>query len=235
MELNKYPMVILITGASKGIGNFLATQLVLKGYTVYGTYNSTEPELNNGFSLNKVDVSNYEQVKLWIQSLQLRNKKIVLINAAGITYNSFTHKADPDKWLEVINVNLFGSFNTSRYILPMMRKENFGRIINISSVVAQLGVNGTSAYAASKAALWGLSKALAAENATKGITVNSLTLGYFNIGMINEIPEELQKSILNKIPQQKFGEPGNIISAIEFLIKSDYTTGANIDINGGIY
>jgi len=228
-------MVILITGASKGIGYFLATQFVLKGYTVYGTYNTAEPELNNGFSLNKVDVSNYEQVKLWIQSLQLRDKKIVLINAAGITYNSFAHKADPDKWLEVINVNLFGSFNTSRYILPMMRKENFGRIINISSVVAQLGVNGTSAYAASKAALWGLSKALAAENANKGITINSLTLGYFNIGMINEIPEELQKSILNKIPQQKFGEPGNIINAIEFLINSDYTTGASIDINGGIY
>ena len=228
-------MDILITGASKGIGKFLATHFFSKGCSIFGTYNYTEPELNLGYNMNKVDVSNYEQVELWIQSLQLKNRKIVLINAAGISYNSFAHKADPDKWLEVINTNLFGSFNTCRYILPHMRAANYGRIINFSSVVPQLGVIGTSAYAASKAGLWGLTKTLSNENATKGITVNNLNLGYFDIGMIKDVPEEMQKLLVQKIPLQTFGDPHNIINAIEFLIESDYTTGTSININGGLF
>ncbi len=228
-------MDIIITGASKGIGNFLATHFFLKGNSVFGTYNSTEPELNLGYNMSKVDVSNYEQVELWIQSIQLKSRKIVLINAAGISYNSFAHKADPDKWLEVININLFGSFNTCRYILPLMREANYGRIINFSSVVPQLGVIGTSAYAASKAGLWGLTKTLSIENATKGITVNNLNLGYFNIGMIKDVPEDMQKLLVQKIPLQTFGDPCNIINAIEFLIESDYTTGTSININGGLF
>lgn len=228
-------MVILITGASNGIGKFLSNHFASKGVAVYGTFNLTETKDQPGITMCKVDVSDYHQVERWIQSLPLTDKRIVLINAAGITYNAFAHKADPEKWLEVIKVNLLGSFNTIRVALPIMRAANFGRIINISSVVAHLGVPGTSAYAASKAALWGLSKSIAAENATKGITVNSLDLGYFNIGMIKSVPEEIQKEIVKKIPAQTFGDPDNIIKAVEFLIESSYTTGENININGGLY
>ncbi len=225
----------IITGASGGIGNFLSKHYAELGFEVFGTYNSNKPDLPNGVSLAKVDVSNHIEIEAWINSLPLKNKKLILINSAGISYNSFGHKADPDKWRDVVNVNLFGSFNTCRYLLPFMREIDFGRIINFSSVVAQIGVHGTSAYASSKAALWGLTKTLAIENASKGITVNTLTLGYFNIGMISTVPAEMQKIIVDKIPIQGFGNPENIIKAINFLIESDYTTGESININGGLY
>lgn len=229
-------MVILITGASGGIGRFLATYYTKKGCKVYGTYYSNGiTEQESGFRMDKVDVSNHAEVETWIESLALKGEKIVLLNTAGISYNTFGHKADIAKWKQVIDVNLVGSFNTCRYVLPIMREAGFGRIINFSSVVAQIGVPGTSAYATSKAALWGLSKALAVENAVKGITVNALTLGYFNIGMISTVPDEMKKEVTEKIPMRDFGNPDNIIHAIDFLINSEYTSGESLNINGALY
>ena len=111
--------------------------------------------------------------------------------------------------------------------------ENYGRIINFSSVVAQKGYVGTSAYAASKSALWGLTKVISKENATKGITINNINLGYMNIGMIEQIPEDEKDAILKEIPQQKFGEPFEIIKTLNYLIDNEYITGTSIDLNGG--
>jgi len=237
MELNLklIIMVVLITGASKGIGKFLSDYFAAKGFQVFGTQLKTQLSIVPGIKINQVDVSIFSQVETWIKSLPLVNEKLILINAAGISYNAFAHKADPEKWLDVIKVNLFGSFNTSKCVLPLMREVNYGRIINISSVVPQLGIHGTSAYSASKSGLWGLTKTLSIENATKGITVNNLNLGYFDIGMIKDVPEDMQKVLIQKIPQQTFGNPRNIINAVEFLIESDYTTGTSVNINGGLY
>jgi NAD(P)-dependent dehydrogenase (short-subunit alcohol dehydrogenase family) len=122
-----------------------------------------------------------------------------------------------------------------RAILPFMREQNYGRIINFSSVLAQKGVAGTSAYAASKAALWGMSKSIAAENAGKNITINCLNLGYFNLGMIEQVPEELQNELKKSIPTGDFGDPENIYKAVRFLIESNYVNGSSIDINGGLF
>ncbi|MBP1671863.1 MAG: family oxidoreductase, partial [Bacteroidetes bacterium] len=105
------------------------------------------------------------------------------MNCAGISYNSYAHKADIDKWNKVIEVNLNGTFNVIRNILPIMREQSYGRIINFSSIVTSLPTPGVSAYAASKAGLIGLTKSLAVENASKRITVNAINLGYANIGM----------------------------------------------------
>jgi NAD(P)-dependent dehydrogenase (short-subunit alcohol dehydrogenase family) len=116
-----------------------------------------------------------------------------------------------------------------------MREQGYGRIINFSSIVAETGIPGTSAYAASKAGLWGMARSIAVENASKGITINNLNLGYFDIGMINEVSEEYQQIVKKKIPTGKFGDPGNIFNAVKFLIESDYINGTSIDINGGIY
>ena len=113
-----------------------------------------------------------------------------------------------------------------------MRECGWGRIIFLSSVVGEKPQLGTSSYAASKSGLYGLTKALAIENASKGITVNCLNLGYFDIGMINEIPD--QQAIKDKIPFKEFGDPSNIRAAVQFLVQSDYTTGSIIDINGGL-
>ena len=116
-----------------------------------------------------------------------------------------------------------------------MREQLYGRIINLASVTAQKGVIGTSAYSSSKSAIWGFTKVVANENATKGITCNCLNLGYFNIGMISMVPENILNEIIQTIPQKKLGDAVNIFNAINFLIESDYVTGTSININGGLY
>lgn len=227
-------MKFLITGASKGIGSFLLAKFFAKGNEVFGTFNSTIPTESNSV-LTKVDITNMEEVMGWIESTCTIDDQLVVINCAGSNYNAFAHKADMEKWKKIIEVNLIGSFNVINAVLPFMREKGFGRIINFSSIVPQKGVPGTSAYAASKAGLWGITKSIAAENAKKGITINTLNLGYFNIGMISEVPEDILAGIIKTIPVQKLGDPENIYNAVNFLIKSDYITGTTIDINGGLF
>lgn len=227
-------MKILITGASKGIGSFLMDKFSNEGNEVYGTYNSTSPP-SIGINLTKVDITDDIEVQNWIETVVKTGDQIVLINCAGINYTALAHKAEIMKWEKVIHVNLVGTFNVISLILPFMRESNFGRIINFSSVVPQNGISGTSAYAAAKAGLWGLTKSIATENAKKGITINTLNLGYFDIGMIAEVPEEILAGIIKTIPVQKLGDPINIFNAIIFLINSDYINGTSIDINGGLF
>lgn len=223
----------IITGASRGIGQYLFEKYQSEGEVVYGTYLTTPPDSKNAGFISKVDISDYSEVNKWINSIELGNK-IELINCAATNYNAFAHKSDPVKWKNTIYVNLVGTFNVISALLPEMRKNNYGRIVNFSSVVAKMGVAGTSAYASSKAALWGLSKSIAIENASKGITINSLNLGYFNIGMISDVPEEIQEIIKEKIPTKSFGDPADIYNAINFIISSGYINGTSIDINGSI-
>ncbi len=227
--------MLIITGASRGIGKFLFEKFVELGENVYGTYNSTKPETDKIEFFTKIDISDYKAVSNWISTLKNKISKLTLINCAGNNYNSFAHKADLDIWSQVININLIGTFNVIRAILPIMREEGYGRIINFASIVAQMGIPGTSAYAASKAGLWGMTKSIAVENATKGITINNLNLGYFDIGMIKEVPEKFQELIKEKIPTGNFGNPENIFNAVKFLRGTDYINGTSIDINAGLY
>ena len=227
-------MKILITGASKGIGSFLMRKFIAERIEVFGTYNSTVPPSSDSY-LTKVDITDIEEVKKWIEQICNNDDQIVLINCAGTNYNAFAHKAETVKWKKVIDVNLVGTFNVISAVLPFMREKGYGRIINFASIVPQKGVPGTSAYSASKAGLWGLTKSIAAENAKKGITINTLNLGYFDIGMITEVPDEILQGIIKTIPVQKLGTPENIFNAVNFLINSDYITGTSIDINGGLF
>ena len=227
--------MIIITGASKGIGKYLFGEFQKTNPLVFGTYYSTYPGAGVIKFFEKVDISNYFDVKRWVEKISMFDIDITLINCAGINYDSFAHKADIDKWKEVININLIGTFNVIHAILPIMREQGYGRIINLSSVVAQIGIPGTSAYAASKAGLCGMIKSIAIENASKGITINNLNLGYFNIGMINEMSEGFQTTIKNKIPTGNFGTLENILNAVRFLMKSDYVNGTSIDINAGLF
>ncbi len=228
-------MTIIITGASRGVGKYLFDFYTNRGEVVYGTYNSTPPlDVDLDF-FYKVDVSNYANVKRWITEISHRLENIVLVNCAGISYNSFAHKCDINRWNEVIDVNLKGTFNVIRCLLPIMRDQSFGRIINMSSVVAQLPTPGISAYAASKAALYGLSKSICVENARKCITINSISMGYMDIGMgVNDVPAEYRSIITKQIPSNKFGDAEEIINTIDYIITTPYLTGSNIDINGGL-
>ena len=220
----KNEFLFVITGANRGIGKYLTNLEYFRGAVILQ-------------GKTDCDITKPEQVKQLFELLKNSGgeKKICLINCAGINYNSFAHKADLEQWSSVIDVNIKGTFNVINTVLPMMRLLNWGRIINLSSVVGQTGVMGTSCYSASKSALTGMIKSIAMENACNGITINNLNLGYFNIGMIEQVPVEIRDKIKQTIPCKQFGNPKNIVNAIKFLIDSDYVNGSSIDINGGLY
>ena len=226
--------MIIITGASRGIGKFLLNHfLTTTKETVIGIYYNSEPAENieNYVQLNVTDfdaISNF----VGLNADALNN--LTLINCAGITYNSFTHKSDPDQWKEVINTNLVGSFNMIRSLLPIMREQKFGRIINFSSVVAIKPTPGISAYAASKSALWGMSKSIAIENAALNVTINNVNLGYSELGMIEMVPENYIKTIIAQIPAGILCEPKDILGTVNYLRSTRYITGSSIDLSGGL-
>lgn len=225
--------MIVITGSSRGIGKFLFDKYQKLGEPVIGIYKSSV--INDSFNLFKVDVADEQGVHEWVMSIEHLLKDITLINCAGINYSSIAHKSDLKEWKRVLDVNLFGSFNLIHSLLPIMRDQNFGRIILLSSVVAQIAIPGTSAYAASKAGLWGLIKPIALESAKKGITINNINLGYFNIGMINELTEEIKKEIERKIPCGFFGDSNDIFNTVEYIRSTSYLNGSNINLNGGLF
>ncbi len=227
--------MIIITGASRGVGRFLFDKYESLNVKVYGTYNLNviKSKTNNGF-YSKVDVVNYDDVENWIKGINPQ-EKITLINCAGISYNAFAHKSDVDQWKNVIDVNLIGTYNVIRALLPCMREQNYGRIINFSSVAAQKGTPGISAYAASKSALWGLAKSIAVENASKGITINNINLGYSELGMIDQVPDKFKEQIKAQIPNGEFCKKEDVFKCVEFVKNNDYLNGSSIDLNGGIF
>lgn len=227
--------MIVITGASKGIGKFLCEEYRKKGENILGLYNSTFIESTSEKTRHfKLNITNHKDILSWIDTNKPLLDNITLINCAGINYNSFAHKADNDKWREVIEVNLVGTFNMISALLPFMREQLFGRIINFGSVVAELPSAGVSAYAASKSALYGMTKSIAVENALKGITINNINLGYSELGMISEVPEIFLEEIKKRIPSNKLCNPGDIFNTVEYLRNTEYINGTEININGGI-
>ncbi len=228
-------MKILFAGASGGIGKYLAEQFSEKGFEVFGTYNSHPPKQNLKYKMDKVDVTKESEIEEWINNVANCLDELSFIYCVGLNYNCITHKAETDKWLEVINTNLIGAQLSLKHILPLMRNKRYGRIILFSSVVPQIGVPGTSAYSSSKAGLWGLTKTVAIENASYGITINTVNLGYFDIGMIKDVPTDLLNKIINSIPIGRLGDPVNILKTVEYLIATDYITGSQINLNGGLY
>ena len=227
--------MILITGASRGIGRFLLEQFINQNEFVIGTYNLTKPQSEFSEQYYQLDVSNYEAVEQLISKIKSSLENITLINCAGISYNAFAHKSDPDQWKRVIEVNLFGSYNFIRLLLPLMREQKYGRIINFSSVAAQKGTPGISAYAASKSALWGMTKSLAVENGSLNITINNINLGYVEVGMgVEQVPLSYQKILLQQIPSASFCKPEDIFSTIQYLRNTPYINGASIDLNGAL-
>jgi NAD(P)-dependent dehydrogenase (short-subunit alcohol dehydrogenase family) len=227
--------MIIITGASGEIGSKIFEHFYRKDHATIGTYHTNKPDQFDDKNLFRIDISDYPSIESFISTIHTELTDICLINGAAITYDVFAHKSNPHDWAKTINVNLTGSFNMIRALLPIMREQQYGRIINISSVVAQKGSFGTSAYAASKSGLWGMTKSIAIENAEKNILINSINLGYMDAGMTHRIPSDVRDKIIEHIPFKKFGPISDIILAIEFLINASYVTGTSIDINGGLY
>ena len=224
--------MLIVTGASRGLGRFILDHYAANEPAV-GTYLTTPPPAER--DLFQLDVTKEEDVKRFFNEISPRLKDITLINCAGTNANSRLGKFEASAFRQVVDVAVTGSFLMIKHALQFMQGENFGRIINISSVVPQIGVPGTVAYSAAKSALWGMTKTVAKECAGSNITCNCLTLGYFEIGMISEVPEKMRNHLLSTIPMKRFGDPINVVHAIDFVRKSDYLTGSSIELNGGLF
>lgn len=231
--------VIVITGATGGIGRELVRHFEQQPVRLaLHTFQNEPFEVACEHAWFKADLSDAQQVSSFIATVLANFGKVdVLINNAGLSKNGMSWKLSAADFQEVLAVNLTAPFLLMHGFLPGMREQNFGRIISISSVVAQTGVPGTSAYAASKAGLLGLTKTVAKEVAGNGITVNALALGYFDKGMISEVSPELQAQIIAQIPLKRLGSVDTILATIDWLLKDEaaYVTGQTISLNGGLY
>ncbi len=233
--------VALVTGGTQGIG--AATSIALKeaGYRVVATTRKWIEEAIVFQDTHQIktaffDVRNYEAVTKAIAGIEQQQGPIhVLVNNAGVTQDSFLHKMPPEKWHEVLDTNLTGAFHMCRAVLPCMREREAGRIINISSVNALKGQIGQANYCASKAGLIGFTKAIALENASKGITANAIAPGYTQTQMTKAVRQDILDKIIQTIPLNRLAHPHEIASLICYLCKEEaaYITGATFNINGG--
>lgn len=248
-ELNK-PLqgkVALVTGGSRGIGAEIAKELALHGATIVINYMSNAEraeqvareinEYNPNVSAIQGDVSKTEDIaRLCDQILEAHGTIDILINNAGITRDSRFLNMTEEAWNEVISTNMNSLFHLTKRVLPHMIEQNYGRIINISSIIGQSGGFGQTNYAAAKAGMIGFTKSLALETARNNITVNAVCPGYTFTDMVAEVPEKVQEKITAKIPKGRFGTPAEIAKAVRFLaVDGEYITGQCINVNGGMY
>jgi acetoacetyl-CoA reductase len=236
--------VALVTGGTRGIGAAIAVALKSAGYRVAANYGGNDDAANKfkaetGIPVFKWDVSSFESCADGVEKVEADVGPVeVLVNNAGITRDGMFHKMTPDQWNAVINTNLNSLFNMCRPVIEGMRERNFGRIVNISSINGQKGQMGQTNYSAAKAGELGFTKALAQENAKKGVTVNAICPGYIGTEMVRAVPKDvLEKNILPQIPVGRLGEPEEIARCVVFLAadESGFITGSTLTVNGGQY
>jgi len=236
--------VALVTGGTRGIGEAISVALKAAGYTVAATYGGNDEAAQKfkevtGIHVYKWDVGDFEACKAGIAKVEADLGPIdVLVNNAGITRDGVLHRMDPAAWKAVISTNLDSLFNMTRNVIEGMRNRNYGRIISISSINGQKGQFGQANYSAAKAGVFGFTKAVAQENAAKGVTVNAIAPGYIATEMVKAVPEEVLKTkILPLIPTGRLGEPEEIARCVVFLAAEEagFITGATLTANGGQY
>lgn len=229
---------VLLVGSSGGLGRAIANELSRKGYRLALHYYKNKPEyVGSSDKTYCADITREDEVReLIAQVISDFGTIDFVINNAGISKSEMSWKTSADSWNQTLGVNLTGPFYVAKHVLPHMRENASGRIIFISSVVAEVGFPGTSAYAASKAGLIGLTKTLAREVAQKNITVNCIAPGYFSTGMIQDVTPEIQEQLKKQIPIGRLGDPAEIVALIEYIFseKSAYLTGQTIGLNGGL-
>ena len=235
--------VALVTGGTRGIGASISRKLKADGFAVAAVYASNDSiaagfRKETGINVFKFNVTEYAAVENGISEILKQLGHVdVLVNNAGITRDSFMHKMTADQWHEVIDTNLSSCFNTCRVVVPSMREKGYGRIINISSINGQKGQIGQTNYSAAKAGIIGFTKALALENATKGITVNCICPGYTETEMTSKMTPETLKGIVSQVPLGRLGQPEDIARTVSFLAaeEASFITGSTFSINGGHY
>jgi len=237
----------LVTGGSRGIGRAIAIKLACNGADVIVNYCGNKAaaeevvrEIGDCGSRSMAicaDVSNHEAVKNMISEIKNNFGRLdILINNAGITRDGLLLRMKEEDWEKVIHTNLTGAFNCSKEALRLLLKSDNGSIINISSVVGQMGNAGQCNYAAAKAGLFGFTKSLAREVASKNIRVNAVAPGFIDTDMTSVLSEEVRQKLKTQIPMGRFGSPEDVANAVLFLAlpSSKYITGQTINVDGGM-
>jgi 3-oxoacyl-[acyl-carrier protein] reductase len=238
----------LVTGGSRGIGRAIAVKLADKGAFTYINYLKNEASAletleiinNNGDSaeLLRFDVSDTDSVQEAITGITKAKDRIdILVNNAGITLDGIFVRTKEESWNSVIDTNLKGVFNCSRSAIRYMLKQKWGRIINITSIVAEAGNAGQVCYSASKAGIIGLTKSLAREVGSRNICINAVAPGFIETDMTSSIGEDNREKLIDMIPLKRLGTPEDVAGVVAFLVskEADYITGQVIHVNGGLY
>ena len=235
--------IAIVTGGTRGIGHAISIALKEAGYKVAANYArnddaAKEFEKETGIKTFKFDVADFDECHRGVTAVEnaFGGHVEVLINNAGITRDATLHRMTFDQWQQVIATNLTSCFNMCHAVIPQMREKNFGRIVNISSVNAQLGQIGQTNYSGAKAGVLGFTKALARENANKGITVNAVAPGYIDTEMVQAVDDKVMASIIAKVPVGRLGTPEEVADVVAFLCRknSGFITGETISVNGGL-
>lgn len=240
--------VALITGASRGIGKQIALDIASMGATVVANYphsddsaDQTVEEIEKAGGkaiMSEFDVSDSESVQREINSIIEQLGAIhILVNNAGITRDGLFMRMSEDDWNKVYEVNLKGVFNCTKAVIRNMVKQKFGRVVNISSVVGEMGNAGQINYSSTKAGVIGFTKSAAKEFGSRGITVNAVAPGFVDTDITRGLPEELKEKYLEGVPLKRFGTTKDISNVVTFLAseQASYITGEVIRVNGGLY
>ncbi|MEA3466795.1 MAG: SDR family NAD(P)-dependent oxidoreductase [Thermodesulfobacteriota bacterium] len=238
---------VIISGASRGIGKAIALAFLEQDATVIGIYGGNKEaadimlaecsRFNNRLQLHQCDVANSLQVENFFKQIEEEFDTIdILINNAGIRRDKLLAMMDTDSWQQVIDINLTGTFLMCRSAVLLMLKQKYGRIVNITSPVANLGFAGQTNYGASKAGQIGLTRSLCKETARKKITVNCVSPGFIDTELIADLSPELVKEYKKNVPMRRFGKVEEVAAAVLFLASKDaaYITGTVLDVNGGL-
>ena len=238
---------VIVTGATRGIGREIALTLAQNGANIAINYRNLNSEVENllneikSFGVDalaiKCDVSMTDEVDNYIKEVKTHYNTIdVLVNNAGITKDGLILRMKEEDFDDVLDVNLKGTFNTTKAISSIMVRQKYGKIINISSVVGIAGNAGQCNYAASKAGVIGFSKSVARELSSRNINVNVVAPGYINTDMTKNLPDKVKEEIIKSIPMKKIGDPKEVANLVLFLSSnlSDYITGQVINVDGGM-
>ncbi|MBF0934902.1 MAG: 3-oxoacyl-[acyl-carrier-protein] reductase [Abiotrophia defectiva] len=237
-------LTCLITGSSRGIGLAIAHHLAAKGHRVIlNSRSPIAPEVLAQFDGYEQpvlqatgDISQFDVAKQLVDDLYDQGVQVdVLVNNAGITRDGLVMRMSEEDFNAVIQTNLNGCFNMCRHLTPRLLKQKGGRIINMTSVVGVMANAGQVNYAASKAGMIGLTKSLAREVASRGITVNAIAPGFIETDMTDQLSDRVKEAMLGQIPLKRFGQVEHIAQTVDFLIDNDYITGQVIEVNGGLH